>query len=172
MSQFQPPKTYNQNVQKGAIQKYGTLNPQTSNPPPPPALPPSPPKKKLPPPQAQQNVPPTGGSVNLDSAQMKAALSAVAGPTQARLKADPNAADGKLRSIIAMQTGKPKNQITQDEMDTARSIFSEWASGKADGGAVSRAKRAMSGHWERQNRYARGGTVHRKGMWKKGLRDC
>jgi len=42
---------------------------------------------------------------------------------------------------------------------------------RKDGGSVSRAKRAMSKHWEKQNRYARGGTVHRKGMWKKGMRE-
>jgi hypothetical protein len=127
------------------------------------------------PPKAKNNqppiVPPSAGTVNLDADQMKAALNAVAGPTQARLKADPTAADRKLRSIISMQTGKPWAQISEDEMNAARSIFGEWASGKADGGSVSRAKRAMSKHWEKQNRYARGGTVHRKGMWKKGLRD-
>ena len=42
---------------------------------------------------------------------------------------------------------------------------------RRNGGAVARANRAMSKHWEKQNRYARGGTVHRKGMFKRGMRE-
>jgi len=45
--------------------------------------------------------------------------------------------------------------------------------GRMDGGKVERALRAAreDHHSRRQNRYARGGTVHRKGQWKRGMRE-
>jgi hypothetical protein len=82
------------------------------------------------------------------------------------------APDKYLRSAVALSTGKKLSDVTPDEIDAARTVFGMWSSGKKDGGAViERAKRAASDHWRRQNRFARGGRVHRKGQFKKGMCD-
>lgn len=90
-----------------------------------------------------------------------------------------------LRSVVSRATGKPASSVTPDELSAAEQAFRQWSSGKKNGGPVDRQISAMktdgdvmdratraTEHWRRQNRYARGGTVHRKGMFKRGMKDC